>query len=132
MCLHTQQPRVHLMPLKQRTSSLLSGTPKKFDLGLSMESGAKRLAEFDLRLSMESVAKFWRGPQLGLFRDCPSRPISGHLDAAIVFVRSVFFFRGCASKKGEANSHALCIPYRTMQGWQGIQQCKTRRAHACF
>ena len=31
VCLHTQQPRVHLMSQRQGTS-MLSGTPKKFDL----------------------------------------------------------------------------------------------------
>ena len=59
-CACTQQPRVQLIPLKRRTYVCLV-RQNSLTWVLSMESGAKRLAEFDLRFSLESGAKFWRG-----------------------------------------------------------------------
>ena len=86
VCLHTQQPRVHLMSQRQG-SSILSGTPKKFDLRFEGKVSPNVLQSLTC-VQYGKCHQMPSGPRsCGLEETVVSRPISGHPEGAIIFLR---------------------------------------------
>ena len=94
VCLHTQQPRIHLMSQRPGTS-MLSGTPKKFDLRFEGKASPNVLQSLTC-VQYGKCHQILEGPAAGFFQGLSFSTNQRSSRGRDNFFAIIFFFRGLA------------------------------------